>query len=147
MPAHLEKRCFLERRAYPMSKKHHFGPPADLYIRSFSFFTKKKRVFGTYFACFSHTNCEIGACDLYRKIRPKTRFFVKNENDPMYKSGGGPKWCFLDIGDAHRSANTIAKPGTSVQSRIWSVSSSLSILDYFIILRFSFFGGEAKRFF
>ena len=81
MPAHPEKRCFLERRASPMPEIHHFGPPPDLYIGSFSFFTKKKqkkksRVFGTYFSCFSCTNYEIVACDLYKKIRPKTRFFL-----------------------------------------------------------------------
>ena len=77
------------------------------YIGPFSFFTKKKkhRVFGTYFACFSSTNYEAGACDLYRKIVPKHIVSVKNENDPMpmYKSGRGPKWCFLDDGDAQRS--------------------------------------------
>ena len=101
MPARPEKRCFLERRASPMSKKHHFGPPPDLYIGSFLFFTKN-----VFWEQFPYTNHRPQSQNLYRKNRQNTSqkhvLLVKTKMT-LWNYGGGPKWCFLDIGDARRS--------------------------------------------
>ena len=86
MPAHPEKRCFLERRASPSSKIHHFFPPPDMYMGPFLFFMKKI-VLGPVFLYKSQTLIPKFVYEKQDKIGPKTRFFRKKR-----------KWSYVHIG-------------------------------------------------